>query len=46
MDGIYVSCACASAKEFSCDIDSVLRAADERMYAAKNDHYKAAGLER
>ncbi len=46
MDGIYVSCGCASAKEFSCDIDSVLRAADERMYAAKNDYYKAAGLER
>ena len=46
VDGISVSCGCASAKEFSCDIDSVLRAADERMYAAKNDYYKAAGLER
>ncbi len=46
VDGISVSCGCASAKEFSCDIDSVLRAADERMYAAKSDYYKAAGLER
>ena len=45
INGISVSYGIASAEEFS-DMDSVLKAADKRMYEFKRDYYMSSGHDR
>ncbi len=45
VDGISVSCGYASDKEFA-DFDSMLKAADQRMYDSKSDYYRDTGRDR
>ena len=45
VNGISISCGHASDKEFD-DFDSMLKAADERMYAFKSNYYRITGKER
>lgn len=45
INGISISYGAASTGEFS-DADSLLKAADQRMYAYKNNYYQNAGKER
>ena len=45
VNGISVSCGYASNREFG-DFDSMLKAADRRMYSSKNDYYKRIGKEK
>jgi diguanylate cyclase (GGDEF)-like protein len=45
VNGISISCGHASDKEFD-DFDSMLKAADERMYAYKSNYYRITGKER
>lgn len=45
INGISISYGAASSEEFS-DMDSLLKAADQRMYAYKNDYYQNTGKER
>ena len=45
VSGLSISCGYASDKEFD-DFDSMLKAADQRMYAAKSDYYSAADKDR
>ena len=45
VNGISIACGVASSKEFE-DFNSMLRAADKRMYSAKNDYYMASGKDR
>ena len=45
VDGISVSYGIASGEEFD-DIDSVLRAADQRMYAFKSNYYRTSEKDR
>lgn len=45
--GLSISCGCATAREFpSGNIAQLGRVSDERMYAAKEAHYKATGEKR
>ena len=43
--GISISYGVASSEEYS-DIDSLLKAADKRMYEYKSDYYQYTGKER
>ena len=45
VNGISISCGYASGKEFA-DFDSMLKAADQRMYASKKDYYMTSGKDR
>ena len=45
INGISLSAGCASAAEFS-DIDSVIKAADSRMFASKRSFYESSGRDR
>ncbi len=45
IDGISLSCGLASSQEFA-DLDDLLKAADQRMYAAKRDYYIRSGKDR
>ena len=45
INGISVSCGTASTEEFS-DLDSLLKAADQRMYEQKNRYYQSTGKQR
>ena len=43
--GISISCGVASSEEFS-DFDSIMKAADQRMYDYKQNYYRISGKER
>ena len=45
VNGISISCGYASDKEFD-DFDSMLKAADERMYEFKSNYYRITGKDR
>lgn len=45
INGISISCGTASSEEFS-DLDTLLKAADQRMYAFKTNYYENTGKER
>lgn len=45
INGISISYGAASTEEFS-DLDSLLKAADQRMYAYKSNYYQCTGKER
>lgn len=45
MNGISISYGYATDKEFD-DFDSMVKAADERMYAFKSNYYRITGKDR
>ena len=45
INGISLSAGCASAAEFD-NLDSIFKAADNRMYASKRSFYESSGRDR